>query len=68
VLSPASHSTTPVLTSPLVQIHDTGLLYLALGELLDRANGRTAIPNIEKSMQRTANPDGPNFHEIQDAH
>jgi meiotically up-regulated gene 157 (Mug157) protein len=68
VLSPTSRSTTPVLTSPLVQIHDTGLLYLALGELLDRANGRSAIPNIEQNMQRTASPDGPNFHEIQDAH
>lgn len=59
---------TPVLTSPLVQLRDSGLLYQALGDLLARANGHTIIPNIERQMERTASPDGPNFHEIQDAH
>jgi meiotically up-regulated gene 157 (Mug157) protein len=61
-------SETPVLTSPLVQLHDTAILYKALGELLDRAAGHTIIPNIERQLQNTASPDGPNFHEIEDAH
>ncbi|HKU68411.1 MAG TPA: glycoside hydrolase family 125 protein [Candidatus Baltobacteraceae bacterium] len=68
VLADQTLAQTPVLTPPLVQIHDTAMLYRALGELLDRANGHTIIPNIERSMESTASPDGPNFHEIQDAH
>ena len=57
---------TPVLTSTLVQLRDTGLLFRALGDLLETANGRTIIPNIEQTIKRTANPNGPNFHEVQD--
>ncbi len=59
---------TPVLTSPLEQLADTGIIVHALGELLERANGRTIIPDIAQSMVNSANPGGPNFHEIQDAH
>lgn len=57
---------TPVLTGTLTQLHDTGMLFDALGSLLEAANGRTIIPNIEQYMERTANPNGPTFHEVQD--
>lgn len=59
-------SVTPVLTSPLVRLRNTGMLYTALGDLLERANGRTIIPNIERMIESTAG--GPTFHEIHDAH
>lgn len=68
IVSPWSEATTPVLVRPLVQLRNTAMLYLALGELLDRANGHSAIPNIARYMESTAGTDGPNFHEIQDAH
>jgi meiotically up-regulated gene 157 (Mug157) protein len=57
---------TPTLTTPLVQLRDTGLIYRALDELLERANGRTIIPDIAQYLQSTANSSGPNFHEVQD--
>lgn len=63
-----SLSPTPVLTSTRVQLQNSQTLYRALGDLLEVANGRTIIPNIENLMRSTANPDGPTFHEIQDAH
>ena len=66
VLARETLSSTPVLTSKLVQIRDTGLVYQALGDLLARANGHTIIPNIEQYMQSTAGSDGPDFHEVQD--
>jgi hypothetical protein len=68
VLFDETLSSTPVLTSPLVQLEDSGILYRALADLLERANGRTIIPDIEQYMQSTASTDGPTFHEIQDAH
>jgi hypothetical protein len=51
-----------------VQLQDTGILYRALGDLLERADGRTIIPGIEQLIQSTASSDGPTFHEIQDSH
>lgn len=57
---------TPVLTSTLEQLHNSGELYRALGELLEIANGHTIIPNVERTMQQSANPGGPVFHEIND--
>jgi hypothetical protein len=41
---------------------------VALADLLEIANGRTVIPNIEENMRSTASSDGPTFHEIQDMH
>jgi meiotically up-regulated gene 157 (Mug157) protein len=67
-INPGAEVVTPVLTRPLVQLRNTGLLYLTLGELLDRADGRTIIPNIERYIESTAGTDGPNFHEIRDPH
>ena len=57
---------TPVLTTPLVQIQDTTLLYRALGDLLERANGHSTIPGIRQSMENAAAPGEPVFHEIRD--
>jgi meiotically up-regulated gene 157 (Mug157) protein len=62
------HTGTPVLTPRLVQLRDTGMLFVSLGNLLERAKGHTIIPNIEQYMESTAGTDGPNFHEIDDAH
>lgn len=61
-------SRTPVLTSTAVQLQNTRAIYDALGDLLEIADGRTAIPNIENYMRSTAGSDGPTFHEVQDAH
>jgi meiotically up-regulated gene 157 (Mug157) protein len=54
-------SKTPTLTPMLVQIQDTGLLYRALGDLLERADGRTTIAPIRRLLKRSAKPrnDGP---------
>ncbi len=68
IVATERESRTPVLTSPLMQLREGGMVYLALSELLEQANGQTIIPDIARSMQRTANTGGPNFHEIQDAH
>lgn len=59
-------SATPVLTTTAVQLLNSKRLYLALGDMLEIANGRTIIPNIETYMRRTAGTDGPTFHEIND--
>lgn len=60
-------SRTPVLTNTAVQLHNTRIIYDALGDLLEIADGRDAIPNIEDYLKSTANPDtGPTFHEVQD--
>lgn len=55
---------TPVLTPVLTQLRDTGLLYLTLGALLERANGHSTIPDIRRYMLEDANPGGPVFHEV----
>ncbi|HLI97463.1 MAG TPA: glycoside hydrolase family 125 protein [Candidatus Baltobacteraceae bacterium] len=59
---------TPVLTTPLVQLKDTAILYRALADLLERANGHTIIPGIEQLIQSTASTGGPTFHEVHDSH
>jgi meiotically up-regulated gene 157 (Mug157) protein len=61
-------SQTPLLVPLPVQLRNTGTIYLTLSELLERANGHTIIPGIEQYIRGTANPNGPTFHEIQDAH
>lgn len=61
-------SATPLLTSTRVQLHNSAIVYLALGDLLEQADGHTIIPNIENYMRSTANSDGPTFHEIPDSH
>lgn len=63
-----SISNTPVLTGRLLQFRNTGLIYQALSDLLERANGKTAIPQVERSIKSaSASEVGPNFHEIPDA-
>jgi hypothetical protein len=64
LLSWETFSSTPVLTPELVQLQDTALLYNALGELLERANGHSTIPIIRQDMEDSAG--GPVFHEVQD--
>ncbi len=54
-------SKTPALTPVLAQIQNTGLLYRALGDLLERADGHTTIVPIRRLMKRSATRrnDGP---------
>lgn len=54
VLPGEPYSKTPTLTTPLVQIADTGILYRTLGDLLERADGRTTIPPIRSVIKRSA--------------
>jgi meiotically up-regulated gene 157 (Mug157) protein len=54
VLPNEPYSKTPTLTPALAQIANTGILYRALGDLLERADGRTTIPPIRSLMKRTA--------------
>lgn len=63
-----TESATPVLTSTAVQLHNTQMIYDALGDLLEIADGRTIIPDIETYMRSTAGSDGPTFHQVPDPH
>lgn len=47
---------TPTLAPVLAQIQNTGLLYRALGDLLERADGHTGIARIRSLMKRSATP------------
>lgn len=66
VLADQMLSPTPVLTRTLLQLRDSGMLYHTLGDMLERADGRTILPAVERYMHSTAGSDGPTFHEIQD--
>lgn len=48
------YSRTPTLTPPLVQIADTGILFRTMGDLLERADGRTTIQPIRNVIKRSA--------------
>jgi meiotically up-regulated gene 157 (Mug157) protein len=46
-------SRTPTLTRPLAQLADAGMIYRALGDLLQQADGRTTIPPIRSAIERS---------------
>lgn len=47
-------SQTPTLTSLLVQLHNTGLVYSALSNLLLEADDHTIIPHVAREIRRAA--------------
>lgn len=47
-------SQTPTLTPLLVQLYDTGLVYHALGDLLQEADGHTIIPHVARKIRAAA--------------
>jgi len=54
VLPNEPYSKTPTLTPLSVQLADTAILFRALGDLLERADGRTTIAPIRSIIKRTA--------------
>ena len=59
-------SGTPAITAQHNQLRNASVIYTALGELLQEADGRTIIPSIANYIMSTSRYGGPQFHEIQD--
>lgn len=59
-------SATPPITAQHNQLRNAAVIYSALGELLQQANGRTIIPSIAGYLMSTSRYGGPQFHEVQD--
>jgi meiotically up-regulated gene 157 (Mug157) protein len=55
---------TPVLTRLPMQLYEAGLMYRALGNLLEQARGKTIISPIRSMMVRSAG--GIHWHEVRD--